>query len=438
MEYEIPRFARNDKQGWNMAEIVPFKGVLYNTSKVSGEEVAAPPYDIITPEYKEKLYGKSPYNIVRIDFGKELEGDNESQNRYTRASDYLNSWLKDGILHVSKAPAFYAYEVDYSIKGSRKRLRGFFSLMRLEELGRGVYPHECTHSKPKADRLNLLRICRAHISPIFSLYNSPEKKASEIMNRVMLRKPYMEAKDFDGAIHRLWVVEGEKDIEIIRKDLKGKPVVIADGHHRYETALEFQKEMNKLSAPPPPPLNKGGIEGGVKPWDYVLMFLANMSDEGLTILPAHRLVKNLPENFLDILSGHFAVEGLAADADIIEMLSRNEHAIGLCHRSSDKLYLLRHKGAGLENINPALKELDVTILHELIFKKLLNITEVAYEMDTAETREMVRKGIYDGAFFLNPTGVKDVERVALSGERMPPKSTYFYPKLLTGMVMYKF
>jgi uncharacterized protein (DUF1015 family) len=404
-----------------MAEIVPFKGVLYNMSKVSGEDVIAPPYDIIAPEYKEKLYGKSPYNIVRIDFGKELEGDNESQNKYTRAADNLNSWLKEGVLRRSKTPAFYAYEVDYSIKGSRKRLRGFFSLVRLEELGKGVYPHECTHSKPKADRLNLLRTCRANISPIFSLYNSPGKKASEIINRDMLRKPYMEAKDSDGAIHRLWVVDAEKDIEIICNDLKGKPVFIADGHHRYETALEFKKEMNK--------------SGG---WDYVLMFLANMSDEGLTILPAHRLVKNLPENALDILSQHFTVEILSAKDDITGALSGYEHAIGFCHRNSDNLYLLRHKGSGLENINPALKELDVTILHELIFKKLLNISEVTYEMDTAEIRDMVRKGIYDGAFFLNSTGVKDVERVALSGERMPPKSTYFYPKLLTGMVIYKF
>lgn len=404
-----------------MAEIIPFKGVLYNMSKVSGEDVIAPPYDIIVPEYKEKLYSKSPYNIVRIDFGKELEGDNELQNKHTRAADHLNSWLKDGILHGSKAPAFYAYEVDYRIKGSRKRLRGFFSLLHLEELGSGVYPHECTHSKPKADRLNLLRTCRANISPIFSLYNSPEKKASEIMNKVMLRKPDMEAKDSDGAIHRLWIVEAKEDIETIQNDLKGKPVFIADGHHRYETALEFKKEMN----------SRGG-------WDYVLMFLANMSDEGLTILPAHRLVKNLPENPLDVLSEHFTVEILSAQDDITGALSGYEHAIGFCYRNSDKLYLLRHKGSGLENINPALKELDVTILHELIFKKLLNISEVTYEMDTAETREMVRKGIYDGAFFLNPTGVKDVEGVALSGERMPPKSTYFYPKLLTGMVMYKF
>ena len=281
--------------------------------------------------------------------------------------------------------------------------------------------------------------------PYFSLYNSPEKKASEIINRVMLLKPYMEAKDSDGAVHRLWVVDAEEDIETIRRRPERKNrylllTAIIDMRQRLSLG-----EMNKKSgvrsqeSGEKPELQT--LNSKLKPWDYVLMFLANMSDEGLTILPAHRLVKNLPENPLDILSEHFTVEILSAQDDITGALSGYEHAIGFCYRNSDNLYLLRHKGhkgAGLENINPALKELDVTILHELIFKKLLNITEVTYEMDTAETREMVRKGIYDGAFFLNPTGVKDVERVALSGERMPPKSTYFYPKLLTGMVMYKF
>jgi len=418
-----------------VAEIIPFKGVLYNTSKVKGEDVVAPPYDIISPEYKEKLYDKSPYNIVRIDFGKEQKGDNESENKYTRASNFLSTWLKDEILQAGKSPAFYAYEIEYRIKEKSKKLRGFFGLLRLVELGKGVYPHERTHSKPKADRLNLLRSCKANISPIFSLYNSAEKKASQIINKIVAQKPYMEAKDSDGAIHRLWAIEAKEDVEIIKNDLKEKPVFIADGHHRYETALEFQKEMNAESVADSPIHRFTDLP---KPWDYILMFLANMSDEGLTILPAHRLVKNLPENALDILSAHFEIEGLAENENIIDVLSRHEHAIGFFQKGSEKMSLLRHKGSGLENINPVLKELDVTLLHELIFKKLLNITEVTYEMDASQTKAMVKEGMYDAAFFLNPTGVKDVEKVALSGERMPPKSTYFYPKLLTGMVIYKF
>lgn len=430
-----------------MAEIIPFRGIIYNTSRVAGGDVVAPPYDIITPEYKEQLYNKSPYNIVRIDFGKELEGDNESENKYARAAIYFTSWLKEGALLRGKVPAFYAYEVNYKVNGTDKKLRGFFCLVRLVDLGKGVYPHECTHSKPKADRLKLMRACRANISPIFSLYNSPEKKASRIIEKVITKsKPYMEAKDHDGALHRLWIVEDEKDIPIISNDLKDKAVFIADGHHRYETALEFQKEMNNsqqstVSPPPLSPLSKEGIEGRVNPWDYVLMFLSNIADDGLTILPAHRLIKNMPAEPLSLLSEYFEIEILPLSGSIENIMSGYDHAIGFYHASSGKSsqqYLLRHNGRGLDDLQPELKELDVTILHELIFKKLLKITDISYEMNIKKNMDAVDKGGYAAAFFLNPTKVEDVERVALSSVRMPPKSTYFYPKLLTGLVINKF
>ncbi|TAL26430.1 MAG: DUF1015 domain-containing protein [Nitrospirae bacterium] len=415
-----------------MAEIIPFKGILYNVSEVPGEDVVAPPYDIITPEYKEALYNKSPYNIVRIDFGKELEGDNESENKYKRASEFFNSWLKHGILIRSKNPAFYAHEIEYKIKGQLKKLKGFFGLVRLEELGKGnIHPHECTHSKPKADRLNLMRSCNANISPIFSLYNSPEKEASEAIEKTINKgKPYIEAKDSAGSIHRLWTIEDKKDIEAIKNDLKNRAVFIADGHHRYETALEFQKEMNKLSAV--------GSQPSAQPWDYVLMFLANISDEGLTILPAHRLVKDMPENPINILSEWFEIKELPSAEKMEDAISRHKHAIGFFQHGNHRQYILQYKKDGLEDVHPALRGLDVTILHELIFKKLFKVSHIEYEMDIKETVDRVNKGLYDAAFFLNPTRVEDVERVALSSVRMPPKSTYFYPKLLTGLVIYKF
>ncbi len=255
------------------------------------------------------------------------------------------------------------------------------------------------------------------------------KKASEIISRAASQKPYMEAKDSDGAIHRLWVVEEEKDIEIIQNDLKGKSVFIADGHHRYETALEFQKEQRAGS-------REQGAES--KPWDYVLMFLANISDEGLTILPAHRLVKGLPENPIKILSEYFTAEELPLSEKVEDSIAGYEHAIGFYQHSNRKQYILKHKGAGLDDLHPALRGLDVTVLHELIFKKLLKITDIGYEMNIKETMDRVKNGLYDAAFFLNPTKVEDVERVALSDMRMPPKSTYFYPKLLTGLVINKF
>lgn len=414
-----------------MAEIIPFRGILYNVSKVSGEDTVAPPYDIITPEYKEQLYNKSPYNIVRIDFGKELAGDNGSENKYKRASAFFNLWIKEGVLARSNTPGFYAHEIEYEIKGKLKKLSGFFGLVRLEDLGKGnIHPHECTHSKPKADRLNLMRSCKANISPIFSLYNSPGKKASEVIKRVTGReKPYIEAKDTDGAIHRLWIIEDKKNIEAIKNDLKDRAIFIADGHHRYETALEFQKEQSAES-------REQSAESN--PWDYVLMFLANISDEGLTILPAHRLVKGIPENPVKILSEYFNVEELSLSEKVEDSIAGYEHAIGFYQHNNRKQYILKHKGAGLDDLHPALRGLDVTVLHELIFKKLLKITDIGYEMNIKETMDRVKNGLYDAAFFLNPTKVEDVERVALSDVRMPPKSTYFYPKLLTGLVINKF
>lgn len=413
-----------------MAEIIPFSGILYNASKVSGEAVTAPPYDIITPEYKDQLYNKSLYNIVRIDFGKDLDKDNESENRYTRAAEYFNKWLNEKIMIKRESPGFYAYEITYTAHGKQKCLRGLFGLVKLEELGKGnIFPHECTHSKPKADRLNLMRACNANTSPIFSLYNSPEKKASTVIERtISSNAPYLEAKDTDGAVHRLWIIEDSNDMLAIADDLKGKSVFIADGHHRYETALEFQREMKE----------KYPNSNGNEPFNYVLMFLANISGGDITILPAHRLVRNLPQDPMPALSEFFDYEMLESGMRIDEKIALYEHAIGFLHGLSGRQYILKHRGAGLDDIHPALQGLDVTVLHELIFNKLFRVSDIEYEMDVDETAARVRNGLFEAAFFLNPTRVEDVERVALSLVRMPPKSTYFYPKLLTGFVINSF
>jgi uncharacterized protein (DUF1015 family) len=411
-----------------MAEVVPFKGVLFNVpqiSAVSGEDLLAPPYDIITPEYKEELYERSPYNIVRIDFGKELPGDDSNGNKYTRARQSLDSWLQDKVLITSPTPCFYSYEVSYALHGKEQKLRGFLGLVRLEELGKGnIHPHECTHSKPKKDRLDLMRICGANISPIFSLYNSPERKTSSILLEINKTRPYIEANDNDGSVHRLWTVQDNAVIMSIKNELEGKAIFIADGHHRYETALEYQKEMRE----------KEGITDTVKPYDYVLMFLANMSDEGLTILPTHRLVKNIPHDALEILSSDFEIREISGDFNISDSISGKRDVFGL-YKGGDSWYKLIYRGEGIPDAPPALKDLDVTILHELIFKKLGVYGNIAYEMDVNKCISLVREKNFGAVFFLNPTQVEDVERVALASLRMPPKSTYFYPKLLTGLVL---
>lgn len=404
-----------------MAEVIPFRGILYNTSRVSGSDVVAPPYDIITPELRKALYEKNPYNIVRIDFGEEHTSDNETDNKYSRAAGCLNKWIEMGILSRSDRPCFYAYEMRYAAATGIKSLYGFFGLVRIEDLGNGIYPHEETHSKPKTDRLSLLKACDANTSPIFSIYNSPARKASAVIERVMKESPQIEAQDTMNNIHRLWVIENRQDIAEISHDLSDKAIFIADGHHRYETALEYRRMR--------------GASSGKEPYNYVLMFLSNIADNNLTILPTHRVVRLKAGDVVEKLKGHFDIETIPLNADIINIMKDMTHVFGLYMKGDDKQYLLRYSGEGIRSTPPPLNTLDVTVLHNLVFKDLLDVTEVIYEMNVITAKEVVRNKGYDAVFFLNPTKVDDVEKVALSSLRMPPKSTYFYPKVMTGFVI---
>lgn len=408
-----------------MAEIVPFRGILYNMDRLEGGDVVSPPYDIITPSEREALYKKSPFNIVRIDSGEELEGDSEEENKYLRAQKHLSEWLKEGILVKDDTPSFYAYEMRYEMQGKMKSTLGFFGLVRLEELGRGIYPHEATHSKPKTDRLSLLAACRANTSPIFSIYRSPERKASEALKKAASEKPRIEAEDKDGAVHRLWPVSEPASIKAICEDLSGRAIFIADGHHRYETALEYRNSMRL----------KNPAQSPNAPLDYVLMFLANIEDGGLTILPAHRLVKSHGD-IIKLMKGHMSIEALPEGSDIPREISGKTNAFGLYLEG--KGFVLKYGGGETSHMEPALGSLDVAVLHDAVLKKLLTASEVGYEMDWRLCVKMVDGGRYKAAFFLNPTTVEEVEAVALSLNRMPPKSTYFYPKVMTGFVINSF
>ncbi len=411
-----------------MAEIIPFRGFLYDVSKVSIEDVLAPPYDIITPEGREALYTKSPRNIVRIDFGKEYPGDNETENKYTRAKKCLDVWIKDGILIRSEKPSFYAYEVIYTVQEVRKRLRGFLCLLKLEELGNGsIYPHEHTHPKPKQDRLNLLRTCQGNTSPIFFLYRSSTDRISNILSGIAQKRPYLQTNDLSGNLHRLWQIDDPEEIEIVRRELADKPTFIADGHHRYETSFEYAREMSVKKTSP----------SDRKSYDYTLAFLADMMDEGVTILPTHRLIQEIPEHIDGMLSKYFQSETIADDFDIRRKLSGRKNAFGFFRKRETVWHLLTYRGRNLSEVPPDLREIDVIILDELVFKKILTNAEIGYEMDVARALDQVNDGKYAAAFFLNPTQAKDVEKSALSSVRMPAKSTYFYPKLLTGLVLNK-
>jgi uncharacterized protein (DUF1015 family) len=318
--------------------------------------------------------------------------------------------------------------MSYSFGGEEKKLIGFLGLVRLEELGKGrIYPHESTYSKPKQDRLNLLRTCRANTSPIFSLYKSTDGKVSAILSRISQSKPYIEAVDAAGATHQIWRIDGTEELEIFRKELKDKDIFIADGHHRYETSFEFQREMRSKEKTP----------SGRQPFDYVLMFLANMADRGITILPTHRLVKEIPDDIDRRLSEYFEIYPVQ-DFDILKKMAGGRYVFGFFQNLADLWYLLKFKGNNLTEIHPALREVEVIILHELVLKKVLEGVDIDYEMDVKKALDKVRSGKFRAAFFLNPTRVEDVEKAAFTSVRMPPKSTYFYPKLLTGVIISEF
>ncbi len=416
-----------------MTEVRPFRGIVYDTSRVKSEDVVSPPYDIITPEMKERLYEKSPYNIVRIDFGKDQEGDSEEgENRYTRAKRYLSDWLSEGILKVTQRPAFYLYQVRYRLQGRDLTMRGVFARVKITELCEGVYPHEATHSKPKADRLNLMRYCKANVSPIFSIFNNTEKNYGSVFDRISSGAPYISAKDLDGAEHSMWIVDNEEDMRIISETVNERPIYIADGHHRYETALEYMKEQKRNNP----------AHTGEEPYNYVMMLLVNISDGGLSILPTHRLVRKIlsrddKADLITPLKRYFEIEMIDEDRDIIKEMAGYDHAIGMTINGYNERYILIPKNIDLSDVEPPLRGLDVTVLHELIFKKIYSVEGVAYEMSPDLVEKEVREGKYKAGFFLNPTKVEDVEKVALECLRMPPKSTYFYPKILTGLVINK-
>jgi uncharacterized protein (DUF1015 family) len=422
-----------------MAVVIPFKGILFNPEKVDASTTMAPPYDIVTHDLKDELYNKSPHNIIRIDFGRDKDGDSEAENRYTRASKFLSDWLAEGILFSDPEPAFYCYEIRYEINGEQKKTRGFLGAVMIEEIGKGrVHPHEMTYSKPKSDRLNILRKCSANTSPIFSMYSSEEKRASSILEDITTGTPFIQAEGGDGFQHCLWRISDRTSIETIRQEMSDKDIFIADGHHRYETALAFKKEMEEGGA------GKTGDES----FNYVLMFLSNMEEDGLTLLPTHRIVEINSDIYIkEVLGKHFEIRKMSSEeiseeqarSRMFQQMQQNVHTFGMFLTNADTYYTLSFNSSGLETDLPdCLKNLDVTVLHKLIFEELLKIEHYEYEMDPDIAVERAKKGSFEAVFFLNTTRIRDVKEVALAGHRMPPKSTYFYPKLLTGMVLYKF
>ncbi len=431
-----------------MAEILPFRGIRYDPGKGDVlERVIAPPYDVISPEERDRLYEKSDYNVIRLILGKEFPGDDGKNNKYIRAADSFQKWLEEGILREDEEPSIYVYEQEYFHKGRKKTRRGFLALLRLEDFDRKVIlPHEETLSRPKEDRLHLLRVCRANLSPIFALYSDPSRTVNRLLKE---DRKLFEVEDAEGEKHKMGAIASGEKIKGLRQFLNEKEIYIADGHHRYETALNFRNEMRR----------RASRYTGSEAYNYLMTYFTNMDDEGLIILPAHRLISN-PEGLLDMdelknkLSALFEITPFGTgESELKRLLSfleerdDEEHLFGMY--GAEKLYLLRLRD---ESVLDQLikgdkswtwKRLDITILHQIIIEggltggKPLDEERIAYLTDAEEAFRLVREKRYQLAFFVSPSKVEQMKDIARGGEKMPGKATYFYPKLLSGLLMRK-
>ena len=438
-----------------MAEIAPLKGLLYNQRLIGNmAEVITPPFDVISAEDQEMYHKRHPYNMIRLILGQEKSGDTERHNCYTRAAATLEAWQRDGVLIQDLKPAFYDYEIEYEeIPDLKKKRQGFICLVRLESFSRGsVLPHERTYERTKAERLKLMRACNANLSQVFSLYSDPPGIVSRYLHGGRDEEPVFSFKDKNSIHHRMWRVSRPEVIHHVMDCFKDKPLFIADGHHRYETALKYSKIMRERL----PERGERAL------FNYVLMYLANMHQEGLSILPTHRMFVRMDrlqmDSFLERVTDYFEVELFPFDTAsrsqaleaFIESLGTagDHHHIGVYQSGSGQFVLLKLKAevdhsSWRAQLQPCLQKLDVVVLTELVFKRLLGVdkktlndeAQIKYRHDVLEAIEQVDHGLFQVAFLLNHTKIEQLQEVANSGLYMPHKSTYFYPKVIDGSVM---
>jgi len=431
-----------------LAKIAPARGLYYNPRKIADlSQVAAPPYDVIAPHEEERYRGRHPYNIIHLI----LPAGKGGVDRYHEAARSLQEWEQEGVLIRDARPSLYPYQqVFASPSGELKERNGFISLVKLEPWGEGsIIPHEGTSPKPVEDRLNLMTACDASLSQVFSLYSDPAGDVEGQFAGVWTSSPRYEFRDDDGVVHRLWQVDDRALIAEVEKRMRDKTILIADGHHRYKTALIYRDRMRKRF----PTYTERS------PFEYTMLYLTPLEGEGLLILPTHRLVSKGPidtEGFYTALKEYFSFDVFDFDDTGGEKGARerffrsldaqgpSRYTFGL-YIGGEKSYIrLYPKGEaairGLTKGYPkVLQELDVTLLNGFILKELLAVEgdDVGLSKGRDEALEEVHKGRYRAAFLLNPPSIQQVKRVVDAGEVMPRKTTFFYPKVATGLVIYK-
>ncbi len=436
-----------------MAEVRPFQGVRYNQQLVTDlSSVICPPYDIITPQVEPELYHQSEYNFVRLEHGRQLPQDTIVDNRYTRSAATLEEWLKLGVLKIDEAPAIYLHDHYFKHQEKQYRRRGIIVCVRLEEWDEMVIrPHEGTLVEPGNDRLSLLWALQTNTSPILALYEDQGKRISSLLAREEPGQPIISLSTANGESHRIWSITEPEVINQIGANLAHQPLYIADGHHRYESALTHQRERQVCSS----------LVSGDEGFNFVMMTLVSFADPGLIILPPHRLVRGMSKESLNELPAKlrsfFEVEELPLSMpgiwqevdDLLAGQDTDQVSLILFGLAPEHLYLLRLRDfAATSQMMPYFhgelyKRLDVSILDHIILEKLLGLSGgreeafLDYSYDKLDAVNRVLNREYQLAFLLSPVKAEVVKAIADVGDRMPRKSTYFYPKVPAGLVFHR-
>jgi uncharacterized protein (DUF1015 family) len=458
-----------------MAQVYPFRAFRYNPEGAPFDRVLTQPYDKISPAMQEKYYAADPHNLITVEKGRAYPSDTPQNNVYTRAQAAIEDWTRNQVVVQDPAPSFYSYTQEYTVPGTegRRTRRGFIGAGKLEEYSAGViFRHEHTLSGPKADRLELLRHTKTHTGQLFMLYSDAEKHIDRILAEAeSAAAPATEMRDEYGVSHRLWVIADPQRVTAIRKAMETQKLVIADGHHRYETALNYRNECRKRAGLPSE-LRANGVSGekidSEAPYERVMMTFVNTKSEGLMILPGHRVAAHIHDfswsgvrRYLEpwFTAEEFPFSGSWERSDAKEKFlakltsAREKRAIGVypgpgAQKRAFYVLTLR-EGVSLAqllpNVSPLQRELDVVLLHEGILEPALGITPQAvtaeanltYEREAEAALEAVDSGRAQIAFLLNACDVEQVMKIATAGEVMPQKSTDFYPKLMSGITMYR-
>jgi uncharacterized protein (DUF1015 family) len=427
-----------------LVRLRPFQGVLYDPQRVDLSRVVAPPYDVISPADQGRYYDQDPHNVVRLIAGNVHPSDTPQDNKYTRAAAFFRQWLADGVLRREASPRLYVYRhqfVDPISGDSRSRL-GIVGVVELEPFGRGVLPHEQTHARAKADRLSLTRAVIANLSPVFALYDDPQSAVGPIIAPALANPPRLSITGEDGDRHTIWSLEGDRRFAQLAEVFNTSTLYIADGHHRYETALNFRNFQRQQHPEAPPDAA----------FNYVLMLLVDVRDPGLIILPTHRVLHDLERfdasELLRRLSERHRVVPRESRADLLAAMRLDVpspsgggqgggHRIGMAFEGSSYTIDIE----GVDAADPV-SRLDVSVLHDEILQRELGLTQAEFEQeryltysrDIAFVLKRVESGAAQAAFLLRPPAVRDVVAVARAGQVMPQKSTYFYPKPASGIV----